>query len=65
MTIDLVARKQKLSEDIEKVSQDIEKLQANLQQAMQVRERMVGGLLMLDELLQAPDMPPAGGGDDA
>lgn len=73
MTIDLVARRQKLSEDIEKVKGDIRGMQAGLaetqahiQQAMQLLDRMTGGYLMLEEILQAPgEPPPAGKGDDA
>jgi len=66
LTIDLVTRRQELSKEVEKISQSINELQASLQQATQARERMIGGLLMLDELMQAPgEPPPTGGGGDA
>ena len=66
MTIDLVTRRQELSKEVEKISQSINELQASLQQATQARERMIGGLLMLDELMQTPgEPPPTGSGEDA
>ena len=66
MTVDLVARRQELSKEVEKISQSINELQASLQQATQARERMIGGLLMLDELMQTPGEPlPSGSGDNA
>ena len=63
MTINLVARKQKLSEDLTKINRDIE-------QAMQVRERMIGALLEIESMLQedtpvVPDTPPSEKGEDA
>lgn len=57
MTINLEARKQKLIEDMTKVNQEIEHLRGLLEQRLQTRERMMGAVQMLDELLQAPETP--------
>jgi uncharacterized protein (DUF2126 family) len=72
MTIDLVARRQELVKDVEKIGGDIrnmqasvEEMQVRIQQAEQTRQRLVGGLLMLDELMKAPDVPPASGDNGA
>jgi hypothetical protein len=40
-------------------------MQVRIQQAEQTRQRLVGGLLMLDELMKAPDVPPASGDNGA
>jgi hypothetical protein len=56
--IDLVARKQKLTEEIVKVDKDIQQLQAALQTALQAKERMLGAMILLDELLTAEESKP-------
>lgn len=58
MTIDLVARKQKLMEEIAKVDKDVQQLQILLQQALQTKERMLGAATLLDELLATEASKP-------
>ena len=50
--IDLQERKKQLTEEIARCTADIEQLQLALQRAMQARERLLGGLQLLNELLQ-------------
>lgn len=50
--IDLQERKKQLTEEIARCNADIEQIQMALQRAMQARERMLGGLQLLNELLQ-------------
>ena len=49
--IDLQQRRKQLIEGIERASADIER-------AMQTRERMVGAVQLIDELLATPATPP-------
>jgi len=62
--IDLQERKKQLTEEVARCNADIERLQVALQRAMQARERLLGGLQLLNELLQPPApataAPPAG-----
>lgn len=50
--IDLQERKKQLTEEVARCTADIEQLQTALQRAMQARERLLGGLQLLNELLQ-------------
>lgn len=50
--IDLQERKKQLTEEIARCNADIEQMQMALQRAMQARERLLGGLQLLNELLQ-------------
>ena len=50
--IDLQERKKQLTEEIARCTADIEQLQMALQRAMQARDRLLGGLQLLNELLQ-------------
>lgn len=50
--IDLQERKKQLTEEVARCTADIEQLQMALQRAMQARERLLGGLQLLNELLQ-------------
>lgn len=50
--IDLQERKKQLTEEVARCNADIEQLQMALQRAMQARERLLGGLQLLNELLQ-------------
>lgn len=50
--IDLQARKKQLTEEIARCNADIEQIQMALQRATQARERLLGGLQLLNELLQ-------------
>jgi len=58
LTINLEERKQSLLKDIEKANKAVEMSQINLKRATQDLDRLVGGLLMLEELLQTPSTPP-------
>ena len=50
--IDLQERKKQLTEEVARCNADVEQLQMALQRAMQARERLLGGLQLLNELLQ-------------
>ena len=50
--IDLEQRKKQLTEEVARCNADIEQLQMALQRAMQARDRLLGGLQLLNELLQ-------------
>lgn len=50
--IDLQERKKQLTEEVARCNADIEQIQHALQRAMQARERLLGGLQLLNELLQ-------------
>lgn len=50
--IDLQERKKQLTEEVARCNADIEQLQMALQRAMQARDRLLGGLQLLNELLQ-------------
>lgn len=62
--IDLQERKKQLTEEVARCTADIEQLQMALQRAMQARERLLGGLQLLNELLQpsvsVTTVPPVG-----
>ena len=62
--IDLQERKKQLTEEVARCNADIEQLQMALQRAMQARERLLGGLQLLNELLQpsasVTTVPPVG-----
>lgn len=50
--IDLQERKKQLTEEIARCTADIEQIETALQRAMRARERLLGGLQLLNELLQ-------------
>jgi len=52
--IDLQERKKQLTEDIARCNADIEQMQMALQRVLQARERLLGGLQLINELLPTP-----------
>ncbi len=50
--IDLQERKKQLTEEVARCNADIEQIETALQRAMRARERLLGGLQLLNELLQ-------------